>query len=389
MNLTVRQGFYAGLTILGLLLALSQIGRVLENVGAQEVIVIQYPNGSFNIQTEQGWTTQWFGQVTSYSRVSDYKFTKKIRFNDGGHADIEGSVNWKMPLDEATIIKIHRDFGSMETIEDKLVTPVVNRSIYMAGALMSSKESYAEKRPDLLSYINDQIENGVYRSKSEEVKTKDPITEEDKTITVVKILYDSLGQMQRQEDAFLKQYGVATFNFSIDRIPYDEMVEKQIEEQQQRIMDVQTAIAESKKAEQRAITVAEQGKADAAKAKWEQEVIKAQAVTEGEQKLAVARLDAQSAEQYKLAQTLRGEGDAIYKRKVMEADGALTQKLATYERVNEKYADAIATYKGNWVPLVQTQGGANGNGANDLIQILTAKMAKELGFDPNITNVKQ
>ena len=385
-----RNVYILCITAVIIIVLIFSLGNLIENVAAEEIVVIQYPNGTFNIATEPGWTTQWFGKVTRYPRVNDYSFSKKIRFNDGGHAEMIGSINWKMPLDIPSITKLHRDFGSKSAVDDKLVTPVVNRCIYMTGPLMSSKESYAEKRPELLFYISDQIERGVYRTISREVKTTDPITGADKTVTLVEILYEEgTREALRQEEAFLANYSVATFNFSIDQIPYDESVEKQIEEQQQRIMDVQTAIADAKKAEQRTITVVEQGKANAAKAKWDQEVIKAKFVTEAEQQLEVATLDALSAFQYKKAKILRAEGDAAYKRKVMEADGALEQKIAAFVEMNKDWAENIPKYKGNWVPFFMS--GSNGNGGtgtssnvNDLIDMFRLRAAKELAIDMSL-----
>jgi hypothetical protein len=155
--------------------------------------------------------------------------------------------------------------------------------------------------------------------------------------------------------------------------------------QQQALMQVQLAVARAKEAEQEAITVAKRGEAEAARAKWEQEVVKARAVTEAQQKLEVAKLDAESAEQFKRAETLRGEGEANRRRLVMEADGALEKKLGATMEVSKLYANAIQNYKGSWVPNIVMGGGngaqAAGSGAQELINLLTAKTAQELGLD--------
>ena len=98
--------------------------------------------------------------------------------------------------------------------------------------------------------------------------------------------------------------------------------------------------------------MAKKGEADAARAKWEQEVIKAKMVTEAQQKLEVAQLDTPAAEQFKRAETLRGEGEGARRRLVMEADRALEKKLQTYSEVSKLYASAIKDYKGHWVPGV-------------------------------------
>ena len=156
------------------------------------------------------------------------------------------------------------------------------------------------------------------------------------------------------------------------------------EAERQRIL----AVAKAKEAEQETITVAKKGEADAARAKWEQEVIKAKMVTEAQQKLEVATLDTQAAEQFKRAETLRGEGEGARRRLVMEADGALEKKLQAYTEVAKLYASAIKDYKGNWVPSV-VMGGGNGSqtagsGAHELIDLLTVKTARELGLDMSI-----
>jgi uncharacterized membrane protein YqiK len=177
----------------------------------------------------------------------------------------------------------------------------------------------------------------------------------------------------------------------VNNLDYDDRVEKQIEQQQAAIMQVQTAIAQAKQAEQAAITAAKNGEAEAAKAKWEQEVVKARAVTEAQQKLEVAQLDAKAAEQFKTAETLRGEGEAARRRLVMQADGALEKKLQAWIDVNHAYADAIKEHQGSWVPQV-SMGGQSSNGgtnAGELINLFTAKTARDLSLSldlPGQTN---
>lgn len=115
------------------------------------------------------------------------------------------------------------------------------------------------------------------------------------------------------------------------------------------------------------------------------------AETAAEQRLAVADLDRKAAEQTKLQQILLGEGEAARKRLVLEADGALEAKLATYEKVAGTFAAAMRG--SNWVPSVVMAGGNGGgsasSGAVDLIGLLTAKTAKDLALDMNMRGQKQ
>ena len=401
-----------------LLAALVLSGKVVENVDANEIVVIQDPfDGELHWYNTAGIKWQGFGRVTSYPKRSIYDFKCdeykegtsesqcsegtadgriSIRFNDGGHGWVDGSIQYEMPLDAANLSELHVRFGSREAIQKQLIETVVNKSVYMTGPLMSSRESFADKRNDLLRYVEDQVEGGVYQTTARDVRVKDELSGTDKTVKLVEIVNGAGNQPLRQEQAQLTKFGIKPFNFSIKRLPYDAEVEKQIQAQQQITMQVQTAIAESRQAEQRAITVEQQGKAEAAKAKWDQEVIKAKFVTEAQQRLEVAELDKKAAVETKAKDILLGEGEARRRELVMSADGALDKKLQTYLESQKVWAEAVKGYQGNWVPGVVMGGGQNGaaSGAQDLVNLLTAKTARELGLDLNVpksngTNKKQ
>ncbi len=61
-----------------------------------------------------------------------------------------GTLSYDLPSDEATMIKLHNKFRSMEGIENRLVKPAVVKAIYNSGPLMSSKESAGQGRSDLI-----------------------------------------------------------------------------------------------------------------------------------------------------------------------------------------------------------------------------------------------
>lgn len=374
---------------LAAVLVVAMAGELVEHLDAQEVMVIQSLSGKLTVYDTPGYHPQWFGKVTKYPRRSSYEFQAPIRFNDGAQAKMHGSIQFEIPTDAPTLITLHSKFGSAQTLQGQLVERVIDKAIYMSGPLMSSKESYAEKRNALITYVEDQITHGVYQTRQHDVKTTDPITGVEKTITAVEIVADDKGMPRRQEDPILAPFGIKTFNFTISELNYDATVEAQIRGQQQITMDVQTAIATAKKAEQQAITVAKEGEAAAAKAKWEQEVIKAKAVVEAQQALEVAQLDTKKAEQEKMAKILRAEGESEYKRKIIVADGALEQKLAAYKEVQAAWAQAFAEYKGPaLVPAVvmaPREGAASGGtGAQALIDMLSAKTARDLALDLSI-----
>ena len=358
-------------------------GMILENVDANEVVVIQSPaSGDLNVYNTAGVKWQGMGKTTVYHKLETYEFVIPVRFNDGGHGEINGSVNYELPRDRDNMIELHTKYGSQESIQKDLVETVVNKSVYMTGPLMSSKESYAEKRTSLILYIEDQIKNGVYATGQKEVKQKDPVTGLEKTVTLVEIQKDPTGMPLRQEESVLNSYGIRTSNFAVSKLPYDDVVESQIKQQQELAMKVQTAVASSKEAEQRAITAAKEGEANAATAKWKQEVIKAQAVTEAQQKFEVAKLDAMAAEQTKRKEILLGEGEATRRRLVMSADGALEKKLAAYVETQKMWAEAMSKMIQPVVPqIVMGDAQRSGNATTNFMELIGIKSARDLALD--------
>jgi hypothetical protein len=388
------------LIALGLLIGIvfvSLSGKMYEEVGAGEICVIQHPiSGEFDIYTAPGTYAQYFGTVTHYKKRSTFWFSKhenqgstadqsiKIRFNDGGHAQVSGSVSVELPTDKESIVLFHTKYGSDEAIQHDLIETVIQKALYMTGPLMSSKESNAKKRNDLIQFIEDQAEHGVYKTIQADVKELDPLTGAEKLVTKVDIQKDKTGIAARQEQSPIQIYNIKLSNLSINSIDYDANVEKQISSQQKLEMEVQTAIANAKKSEQDAITVEQKGKADAAKAKWEQEVLKATAVTAAQQEKEVATLEVQTAELNKRKTILDGEGEAAAKRLAIGANNMLEARLAAYVEVNKAWASAVTG--SNWVPSTIIGGGSGTSGSayapNTLMQLMMVNSAKQLGFDP-------
>ncbi len=380
----VKSGVALGLGVAVSLFFLAFAGKLFENVDADKIVCIQSPvAGKLNWHTTAGVKWQGFGKITEYYKLDTYEFQVAVRFNDGGHGTMIGSLNYEMPLDMDQLTQIHIKYGNQGSVQKQLVETITNKCVYMTGPLMSSKESYAEKRTSLILYIEDQIQGGVYKTTQKETKTRDPITNAEKTVTVVEIVKDASGNPARQEDAVLRSYGIKTSNFAVTSLPYDDVVEQQIKQQQELTMKVQTAVASAKEAEQRAITVAKEGEANAAAAKWAQEVIKAQAVTLAQQQYEVSTLEAKSAEQKKRAEILLGEGEATRKRLVMQADGALEKKLVAYVETQKVWAEAMARMSQPVVPGIMLGGGEgkSGNAVTQMMEIIGVKAARDLQME--------
>lgn len=422
----VRVGLMVTLAILAIGCLIS-IQKLIENVSASTYVVIQSPvAGTLTWYTKPGVAWQGFGDVTTYNIRMKYDFRDKgyaVQFNDGGHGTIFGSIQCDLPSDHTLLTEMHRKFPDQDAVEGSLIRTATEGAIYLTGTLMSSRESYAEKKNDLIHYITDQVQNGPYKTRQNHQWIKDPITNQDKEVTTADIVTDKQGVLERQEASALSKYGIKCYQFTINRIAYDPTIEAQIKQQQQITMNVQTSMADKVLAEQRAQTAEANGRTAATEAKWRQETIKATettradqerqvaiieadknkqvqltnaardkevAETQANQRLAVAELDKKSAEQKKQELTLLGEGEAARKKAVLLADGALSQKLDAWQAVNFKYADALRGAR--LVPSLvmgQSQGQGGGSQAQDLLNLFMAKTARDLSLDLSVPAMPQ
>ena len=377
-----------------------EIPNIAEDVATEKIIINQVPvTGQLDFWTTPGMKAQWFGHTTEYFKTFQVWFTDNedqgergidqslpIIFNDAGKGWVSGSARILMPQDEVHLRLIKNDFGSQRRLIEELIRPTIAKAVFFTGPLLSSYESYAVKKNDCIYYITDQLENGIYQTISKETKVIDDLSGKEKIVTLATRVTSSDPldfQWARQEEAPFQRYGLKTI-LQIDKIKYDSTITKQIAAQQEKFMEVQTAIADAKAAEQRAIKAEAEGKASAMQAKWDQEKIKATEVTKAEQQRDVAKLEKEAAEYTKQQNILLGDGEAYRKRKNMESDGALQPKIDAWIEVNSKYADAISKYQGNWVPgVVMGADGKAGSagGAQQLIDMLMAKTAKELALE--------
>jgi len=186
----------------------------------------------------------------------------------------------------------------------------------------------------------------------------------------------------------LREYQITASQFFIDKdLDYEEGVLAQIKNQRDARMKTITAKAEAEKAQQDVITAEARGKADVMKAKYEREVQKEKAVVAATESLRVAELDRQTAEQEKLANILRGQGEAERKRLVIEADGALAQKLEAIVAIQKDWAQAYSNRRVPNTVFAGSSSDATGGldqSSQAFMQLLTLKAAQDLQLDMSV-----
>jgi len=370
-------------TILGVvfafvaLLFLFCLPKIGEDVKNEQIVVNQAPfTGRMSYWTEPGFHWQWFGTTTSYYKTQQLWFGSSdddgdqqgspipVIFNDASDGMIYGSLRVKLPTDEEHLSRIQTDYNGMGRLMNDLVKQTVTKVVYASGPLMSAFESYAEKKNDLIEYIMDQLSNGVYKTTVNKVETIDPVTGEVKVVKMAALIADSNapGGYKRSESSPFKYYGIEIGQVSISKIAYSDKVNQQIAQQQEANMLIQTSKAKSAAAQQEAIRAEEEGKAVAAKARWEQEKIKAVEVTKAEQEKEVARLAAEKANYEKAKIIAEGQAEAEAARLKVAAGLSPSEKAEWEYKTKVGVAEALAKSNVSWVPTVMYSGsGSNGS----------------------------
>ena len=393
--------------------------------------------GTMDAKMTPGVWWQWFGSIDTWPIADTYFFTSEqdvkgdsatdnsieVRFNDGSICNISGTARILMPTtkQDAINLVIVRGHKTYEDVQNKLIKPTLRNVLRQTANLMSATESYMTKQNLFVTWVRDQIQNGLYETTTERKKVKDLVSGEETwtELTVIKTVDGTPNGKPLYQFNPLHDTGISIDNFEVKQFRYEPKVTAQIGKQQEARMAVMTAKAKALEAEQDKMTIEAEGKARVAKSEYaelekkivvivqaqrdkEQAIINAEkkkemeliakqeATIQAEKLRDVAALDAAAAAEEKKANTLRGEGEASRKRAVFLADGALELKAHTWLQAQEIYAKEFGKQK--WVPEIQmgqAGAGTGGDAINQFMQILGTKAAKDLAYDTNMQVPKE
>ena len=134
--------------------------------------------------------------------------------------------------------------------------------------------------------------------------------------------------------------------------------------------------AKSAAAQQEAVRAEQEGKAMAAKAKWEQEKIKAVEVTKAEQEREVSRLAAEKAEFDKKKIIAEGQAEAEAARLKVAAGLSPSERSEWDYKTAVGVAEALAKSNVRWVPEVMING--KDGGSNNAMDAVSLNMMLEV-----------
>ncbi|WP_296056652.1 SPFH domain-containing protein [uncultured Amphritea sp.] len=345
-----------------------------------------------------------------------------IMFLDQVDAHAEATVRFSIPSDEQSFLQLAHEYRSPENLLRTALLPAFKETLQANASLMAAEEYYAGGRTEFNSEFENQMSNGIFLVKREEVAVRstrsttgsanaalgsdqEAYGEDAKTVFLVKKVIDANGQPRRKSQRF-NDFGITVVSALVtDMRPNQKFIERmqlkqkasadraiareqRVQEEEQRLLAI--ARGEREVAERQA-----QAKVEQIQKTTEAETEKQLTITGAEKLKAEAAISKETAEinleKAKIeAQTQRtlADAEAYQKRVILEADNALAQKLEAEVRIQELWSDAFAKRRVPTNVFGGGQGGAPvGNDAETkaFMQMLTLDAAKRLNYEREIT----
>lgn len=330
-------------------------------------------SGDMTVRTSPGTYGQLFGDIHTY-KVSDMNYFSKhdldggdsptaevikVRFNDGGTAEISGSLKFRLSTAEADQLKLHEEFKSYRSVQNDLIRQTLTEALKQTAALMRAEESYSTRRSEFTTLAEAQVEKGIFETNASEVVRKDAEGNEfvDRT---VEVMLDKDGNPVVRKVSPLLRYNIEVLQFTIKDIDFDKTIDALIAKKKEAEQAKVVAKSNAERAKQDTITEFEQGQARIAKAKANEEVAKITAVTQAEKDFEVAKFNRKRAEEDAKAQLVVKEAEAKAAKLLVSAGLTPLDRANIEMQTSIEVAKALANIT---LPTTFVAGGSGKNGS--------------------------
>lgn len=410
-----------GIGILALIFLLFQ---VVDSNDADSTIVLQSLTGNLRVITEPGPYLRFFGKPHTYKKVIAVNFTGEkgataaslldeisVRFLDTSIGQAKGVARFRMPTGDQDMIKIHREFGSQDSLASNLLERMVKEAVKASARTMSVEEHYSGGSGQMSLDFDDQIRNGMFVV--DQVTEYVPVSPEENLFSEPDARgKETLGRRQRvlvvkrkdDKGAYIRtknslaDYNIAVISASIEEVNYEQRVDERLAAQKQAVADEALARQNLKKAQQEAKTAAALGEKAIAEARAGAEKEKLQAEIQAEKEKAVAEINAKREVEVARQRTLKQEQTLEMQKKEAEglmvmaqarakaAENALDPQLVFEKKLQAWKEVETAKYQymsqAQLVPTVQMgQGGNSHSNAMSLLELMGVKAAMDLGME--------
>lgn len=357
--------------------------------------LIQYPSGKQTCFTEPGYHWKFFGDIIEMQKYISVQLTKEVRFNDSVTAEAEVSVRFELSKDPEMCRDTIVAFRSEQKLMTQTLMPLTQAAIRNSARLISAQEYVTGNGGRLEQAFQDQLSHGLYvlertrieiRNESSKVGTKDVATDtENKYSYVVEIKLDKSGNPLRTQRSTDK-YGIIVSQAEVSSIDPSPAFKKKLENQMAEsargaLEREKTKALQFEKEREQA-----QGELDKVKKQLDAEKAQIEFLVESKSKEKRAENDLKAitiqenvARKEANITKMKADAEAYAKQRIMLADGALEKRLDAYVKSVEAMSKALTDKQ--LVPQIYMGGdGKNAPNATDLVNLMTAKFAKDLGI---------
>ncbi|MFC1622369.1 hypothetical protein ACFL1Y_00015 [Patescibacteria group bacterium] len=328
-----------------------------------KIAEIEHNMSVYRTKMTSGRYLKWLDRVHVYEKSMTFWFSADktegsptdesvlVRYNDGGTANISGSVRVTIGPDEDKFKQLHIEYRNPNNFRDRAIRQLVSEALTLTATLMSAEESYTSRKAQFTQWALDQLNNGVYMTDT----AIDTVTAEDGSM---KIVQRSTPRLDENDEFMRKPYSLAsvdvTFSqFVIQDPNYERSIKTQIATKLKNLMGKVASGAEGELAATLEAKEIAEGEKRVVEAKYAQDTLnvvqivnatidKDTSEVRAKMRRTIASIKKDAAGWDKRANILQGQGQAEYKRLLQSADKNLNIRLEMWLEGHNARADAIA-----------------------------------------------
>ena len=349
----------------------------------------------------------------------------RVRLADNWTGDVTQTTRFGIPQDQSQFLEMARTFRTPERLINTTLKPAVTASLDSVSNMFTMEEYYSGgKRDQFKSEYKDAIEKGraqvkqvslnqaggVIRNRaapSDSAVAQDTSEVGDTEVRriIMEKVTDASGNDVRTPHDF-SEIGVIVASAILENLDPDDKYEEQINDRKAAASRRVVAREQRLEQEEQRLLAIQQGETDIAKRQAGAKVEQIEQTTNAETKKQLALIEAERAkEEAEIARqtaainleraridaeavTVAADAEAYAKQAILEADGALAQKLEAWVNAQRVWADAAS--KINVPATVIGSDGTSGSAlgtVDQFMSMLMVKTARDLQVDTSISAV--
>lgn len=383
-----------------------------ENVGyknSTEIVIKQSPLGKMSCVEGQGYYFKGFSKTWTFLKARSFYFNSstervggknwegdetdeddiEVTLSRNSKAWISGYLMYELPSDCSVLLRLREKHHTDDEIKHNLVRNAVMSGIAKTAPMFTAEAAKVTNLAEFQALALDQITQGEYLTETHTEKELVSEEEKDSTGKVVKkaeyaeykvtsLKLDSTGRRVVMNESALHEFEIRVTQFQIRGVKLDSVSQNQLDVVKKRETQRVANITEAETAKQLAITNEANGKANAAKAKWDAEAEKARVIVKMEQSkdsaIILAERESEVAKRNALkakyqADSTRESGRAEAEANRLKVQAGLTpqERLAAEVQMNKDKWDAISRIQVPIVPEFNIDGGTKGASGIDAL----------------------